>query len=110
MNCDNLTVAYGESLRLTTTINSDLAGLVSLTFYVGLGGNELPILTSEATVTATEAIVYEQSINIDPGVYKYQYKAIFDDGSIEKYPELTTFDNTLPSFIVTDSIDEAEVS
>ena len=52
---------------------------------------------------------------------KYQYKRVafeitdatsFTDIAyvFEKYPELTTFDNTLPSFIVTDSIDEAEVS
>jgi len=110
MNNKDITVTFGESLRLTTEITDDLADLQSLTFYVGLGGEALPVLTSVATVTATEATIYEQEIDIEVGSYFYQYKAVYTDGSIYKFPEVSSCNPSLPRFIVTDSLDDIEVS
>lgn len=101
---------YGESLRLQTALTDDLAGLVSLTFYVGLGGDALPELTSVATLTSTEATIFEDSVTIPVGQYKYQYTAVYSDGYTEKYPETDDCNAELPSFIVTDSLEDVETS
>lgn len=110
MNNKDMFLKYGESLRLQTALTDDLAGLVSLTFYVGAGGEELPVLTSVATLTSTEATIFEEEVTIPVGEYKYQYTAIFTDGYVAKYPEINDCSTDLPAFIVTDSLDDVETS
>lgn len=105
----DINIRYGESLKLTTNITEDLEGLTSLTFYVGAGGSELPLLTSIATIDTETAVIYEESIELPIGEYYYQYTAVFDDGSIEKYPEVKSCSSTLPAFIVSDALDTVEV-
>lgn len=110
MDCNEISVSYGESLRLQTPMTIDTQGLVSLTFNIGKGGDLPPELSIVATVTSTLITVYEESVTIPVGAYKYQYTAVYDDGYIAKYPSPTTCNPTLPTFTVTDSIDDPVVS
>lgn len=108
MNNNNIYVSYGESLRLVTEITADLTDLESLTLYIGKGGDTLPSLTLTAVITADKATIYAQTIELEIGEYLYQYKAVYKDGSIDKFPEIDCCNTELPKFIVTDSIDDVE--
>lgn len=110
MDCGKeISVSYGESLRLQTPTSIDTVGMTSLTFNIGKGGDLPPILSIVATFTADLITVYQEKVLIPVGEYKYQYTAIYDDGYIAKYPEPTELNPTLPIFTVTDSIDDPAV-
>ena len=111
---NNINIRYGETLKLTTTLTSDFANLTSLTFFVGLPGDNIPLLSVPATLTATTAIVEVQSFILPLGEYSYQYTAIFDDGTIEKFPNVdcgcVTDECNLPTITVHEALDIVEIS
>lgn len=110
---DNINIRYGASLKLTATLDSDMVGLTSLTFFISIEGDVLPILSIPAVINGNEAIVYEQELKLPLGEYKYQYTAVYNDGFIEKYPspdECCGGDCELPTLTVLESLDIVEIS
>lgn len=111
---NDIDIRYGESLRLTTTIDSDLSGLESLTFYIGEIGSVLPVESIVATIEGSTAVIFKESITLPLGTYKYQYTAIYTDGHIEKFPSITSCesdgDDGLPNFTVHEALDIIEIS
>ena len=111
---NNINIRYGETLKLTTTLTSDFANLTSLTFFVGLPGDTVPLISEIATLTNTEAIVEILSFILPLGEYNYQYTAVFSDGTIEKFPNVDCGcvgnDCDLPKIIVHEALDIIEIS
>lgn len=100
---------YGASVDLSVTIDDPLATSASL--YVGMEG-QVPLITKTATFTDKFA-----DLSLDPeeteiplNTYKYQINVSYSDGRLEKFPTSGCDDDDLPEFIVSEALDEQEIS
>lgn len=104
-------VTYGESFDFKVEIDEPEATLVTLN--VGKLG-ELPVISVSASIE--DGIAYIQGTRDDTRVpldtYQYQLTVEFDDPTkAYKYPSKKECgENGLPRFIVSEALDETEVS
>jgi hypothetical protein len=110
MNKNTIQIRYGETFERTTPLGTDFAGLSTLTLYVGKEGQNLPTLTIPATISVDGIVAtfLFESVEIPLGTYRYMVTAIYDDGTIEKYPDRNGYSTDLPMFEVLEVTDVAE--
>lgn len=110
---DSITIRYGESLTLpldTGDINA-----VSADIYIGKPG-EVYVLTKNISLTAgVGTFVFDTTETQLPlDTYYYQINVTDAGGYVEKYPSpeetCDDCDSEFPKFIVSEALDEVEVS
>lgn len=106
---DDMSVRWGATLPLvlindeegadTATITISLDDSVVLTKTVNFDG-----LEADLTLTAEQT-------ELTPAVYDYMIKIVYEDGTVEKYPDLENCsDCELPTLEICDTNDNPEVS
>lgn len=106
---DDMSVRWGATLPLvltndeegadTATITISLDDSVELTKTVNFDG-----LVADLTLSAEE-------MEITPAEYKYMITVVYEDGTVEKYPDLENCsDCELPTLEICDTNDNPEVS
>lgn len=109
MNFDNMTVRWGATLPLT--ISNDETGADTAT--ITISQDDTVVLTKTASFTDLEADLTLSAVQtqLTPGIYDYMIKVVYDDGTIEKYPDVDNCsDCDLPTLEVCDTNDNLEVS
>jgi hypothetical protein len=110
---DPITIRYGESLTLP--IDTGDLSAVSADIYIGKPG-EVYVLTKHASLVDGVGIfafdTAETQIPLD--TYYYQINVTDDQGYVEKYPSpeegCNDCSGDFPKFIVSEALDEIEVS
>lgn len=111
---DPINIRYGESLTLPVDVG-DLTA-VSADIYIGKPG-EVYVLTQNVSLTDGEGTFFftGSETSIPLGTYYYQINVTDIDGYVEKYPSPEADCNgcdesDFPQFIVSEALDEVEVS
>lgn len=106
---DNMTIRWGSTLPLTVTNDEDGASTATLT----VSQDDTVVITKVASFVDGEADLTLSAVQtqLTPGVYDFMIKVVYDDGTIEKYPDIEgCSDCSLPTLEVCDTNDNLEVS
>jgi hypothetical protein len=109
MNKDNMTVRWGATLPLTLTNDEEGATTATLT----ISKDDVEVLTKTASFVDLEAdlTLTAEETELTPDVYDYMITVVYDDGTIEKYPDTQgCTDCELPTLEVCDTNDNVGVS
>lgn len=110
---DKIAIRYGESLTLP--IDADDTSVISADIYIGKPG-EVYVLTKHADLTAGVGsfVFSSDDTKIPLDTYYYQINTTNTDNYIQKYPSPDNICNdsndNFPQFIVSEALDETEVS
>ena len=99
---------YGSSVDILVNSTDETATTASL--YVGLDG-KLPKITKTSAFVSGQAdlTLLPAETEIPLGTYSYQINVEYSDGRLKKFPEPNQCTDELPSFIVSEALDEIEV-
>lgn len=104
----NLNVRWGATLPLTITNDESGADTATIT----ISKDDAIEFTKTVSFTDLEAdlTLDADETQLDPGIYDYMITIVYDDGTIEKYPDIDgCSDCSLPTLEVCDTNDN-EVS
>lgn len=110
---DTISIRYGEDVTLPLDTGDTTA--VSADIYIGRPG-EVYVLTKNITLVDGngEFVFTGAETQIPLGTYYYQINVTDEDGAIEKYPSpqnsCDECDGNFPQFIVSEALDQIEVS
>lgn len=106
-------IRYGESLTLP--IDAGDTSAVTADIYIGKPG-QVYVLTKQAALTSGVGtfVFSTDDTKLPLDTYYYQINVIDEDGYVEKYPSpdetCDGCDGEFPKFIVSEALDEVEVS
>lgn len=106
---DNMTVRWGSTLPLTITVDEEGADTATIT----ISKDDDVVLTKTASFVDLECDLTLTAVQtqITPDTYDYMIKVVYDDGTVEKYPDTEDCtDCDLPTLEVCDTNDNLEVS
>lgn len=106
---DDINVRWGATLPLIVTNDETGADTATIT----ISQDDMVVLTKTASFVDEEADLTLTAVNtqLTPRVYDYMIKVVYDDGTIEKYPDIDgCSDCDLPTLTVCDTNDNLEVS
>lgn len=109
---EEISIRYGEAVTLPIDAGDSTA--VSADIYIGKPG-ETYVLTQNTSLTEG-AGVFEfaaSDTRIPLDTYYYQINITDSEGAVEKYPspeDCSGCDNNFPKFIISEALDEQEVS
>lgn len=108
-----ISIRYGEAVTLPIDVGDSTS--VSADIYIGKPG-ELYVLTANTTLTLGQGtfVLSSNDTKIPLDTYYYQINVTDEDGYVEKFPSPDTgcdgCENDFPRFIVSEALDETEVS
>lgn len=110
---DSISIRYGETLTLP--LNAGDVTAISADMYIGKPG-ETYVLTKHITLVNGEGTFVFSSVEtqIPLDCYSYQINVTDDLGRVEKYPSpepgCSDCESNFPKFIVSEALDQTEVS
>lgn len=106
---DKLTVRWGATLPLTLT--NDEEGADTATLTVSLDDSVVLTKTENFVGLQADLTLDASDTEITPAEYNYMITVVYDDGTVEKYPDTDNcIDCELPILEVCDTNDNPEVS
>lgn len=106
---DNMNVRWGATLPLTVT--NDEEGADTATITISQDGNLILTKTESFVGLEVDLTLTAEEMEIPVGTYSYMYTIVYDDGTVEKYPDLDSCtDCELPTLEVCEANDSPEVS
>lgn len=106
---NNMQVRWGATLPLTITNDEEGADTATLTVSL----DDTVVLTKTVSFVGLEADLKldAEDTEITPAVYNYMIKIVYDDGTVEKYPDTENCEDCdLPTLEICDTNDNLEVS
>lgn len=97
-----LTVRFEDEFTPAPATASVFVGMVGATPVISHTGIDFVDGVADLTIPANLT-------EVPLGIYKYQINVVYDDGTVDKFPDASGYDVELPEFEVLEALDETEV-